>query len=168
MPPRKRAGASARAGARRKRACRGQNPRRSSPSSGPFRQAPPPRTADPSAKRTGARLSYFTPEFLTEAKRRVEQTSQSTTAIADDFGMHHSVLARLIAREGWVRPEGCGRRRGLSGVMRLAAAADDMVSAVGGEAAPHPNPLPAGGERGNTELRRHQRQTRSNGSKPRC
>jgi hypothetical protein len=44
--------------------------------------------------------------------------------------MHHSVLARLIEREGWVRPENAGRRRGLSPVMRLAAKTDALVSAA--------------------------------------
>ena len=144
MTPRKRAGASARAAARRKRAPRSKS---ASPKSKPrpIRQAPPPREADPLAKRTGARLSYFTPEFLAEAKRRVEQTSQSTTAIAGNFGMHHSVLSRLIAREGWVRPDSSGRRRGLSGVMRLAAAADELEVASR-EVAPHPPSLRFGGQ----------------------
>jgi hypothetical protein len=103
---------------------------RRKPTSLAIKQSPPPREADPFAKKTGARRSYFTPEFLAEAKRRVEQTSQSTTAIAADLGMHHSVLSRLVKREGWVRPEGSLRRRGLSPVMRLAAAADALARAA--------------------------------------
>src|SRR6185312_3853084 len=95
----------------------------------PVRQPPPPREADPVARQTGARLAYYTPEFLAEAKRRVEQTLQSTNAIAHDFGMDHGPLWRLIRRYGWVRPEGALRRpRGLSPVMRLAAQAEALVS----------------------------------------
>ena len=58
--------------------------------------------------------------------------------------MHHSVLSRLIKREGWVRPESSLRRRGLSPVMRLAAAADVLAMARAGEA---PDPRSASGER---------------------
>src|SRR5205085_5008678 len=58
------------------------------------------------------------------------------TANAGNFGMHHSVLAGLIAREGWVRPESAGRRRGLSPVMRLAAQADALAAS---------SPPPGGG-----------------------
>ena len=97
----------------------------------PIRQPPPPRAADPLARQTGARLSYYTPEFLVEAKRRVEQTPQSTNAIAHDFGMDHGPLWRLIRRYGWVRPEGALRRpRGLSPVMRLAAQADALTASA--------------------------------------
>jgi hypothetical protein len=109
-----------------------------------IKTTPPPRENDPFAKKTGRRRTYFTGEFLAEAKRRVEQTSQSTTAIAGNFGMCHSVLARLIEREGWMRPESSGRRRGLSPVMRLAATVDEMATA------PHPNPLPS--ERASTPV----------------
>jgi hypothetical protein len=109
-----------------------------------IKRTPPPREADPFAKKTGRRRNYFTGEFLAEAQRRVEQTSQSTTAIAGNFGMHHSVLSNLIERQGWVRPESSGRRRGLSPVMRLAATVDEMATA------PHPNPLPS--ERASTPV----------------
>jgi hypothetical protein len=115
MPPHKRAGASARKVARRRT---------------PRIKMPPPREADPSAKKTGRRRTYYTAEFLAEARRHVEQTPESTTSIAGTFGMHQSVLARLIEREGWIRPESSGRRRGLSPVMRLAAQADALVSAA--------------------------------------
>jgi hypothetical protein len=107
-----------------------------------IKATPPPRESDPFAKKTGARRSYYTGEFLAEAKRRVERTAQSMTAIAGNFGMHHSTLSRLIAREGWIRPESSGRRRGLSPVMRLAAAADALVQGAGAHPAPHPDPLP--------------------------
>ena len=94
----------------------------------PVKQAPPPREADPFAKRTGARASYYTPEFLAEAKRRIETTLQSTMSIAGDLGIHKSVLWRLVRRYGWVRPEGSLRLRGLSPAMRLAAQADALVA----------------------------------------
>lgn len=97
--------------------------------------------------KAGRPPKYYTPEFLAEARRRVEQTLESMTSIAGKFGMHHSVLSRLIKSQRWVRPEGSLRRRGLSPVMRLAAAADVLVMASAGEA-PHPDPLAAGGERG--------------------
>ena len=96
----------------------------------PIQQPPPPREADPLARQTGRRRVYYTDEFLAEAKRRVEQTTQSTNAIAADFGMDHGPLWRLIERYGWVRPEGALRRpRGLSPVMRLAAQVDALVAA---------------------------------------
>jgi hypothetical protein len=94
----------------------------------PLKQAPPPREADPFAKGTGARLACYAPEFLAEARRRIEQTLQSTTAIAHDFGLHHDSLARLVRRYGWVRPEGA-LARNLSPAMRLAARADALVTA---------------------------------------
>ena len=110
----------------------------------PIRQPPPPRAADPLARQTGARRAYYTPEFQAEAKRRVEQTTQSTNAIAHDFGMDHGPLWRLIERYGWVRPEGALRRpRGLSPVMRLEMQAEALAAA-------HPNPLP--GERASTPV----------------
>jgi len=156
MPTRKRAGASARKASRRRAPPRKPaSPRRKTaarkPAPMPIRQPPPPRAADPLARQTGARRAYYTAEFLAEAKRRVEQTTQSTNAIAHDFGMDHGPLWRLIERYGWVRPEGALRRtRGLSPVMRLAAQADALV-----QSAPHPNPLPASGERGLTEPAAH-------------
>jgi hypothetical protein len=129
MPPRKRAGAPARKVARRKRV-----PLRKIT---PSRRAAPPPQVNRRTGQVGRPPKYYTPEFLAEAKRRVEQTAQSMTAIAGNFGMHHSVLSRLIEREGWVRPESAGRRRGLSPVMRLAATADALVGAA--------SPPPGGG-----------------------
>ena len=117
MPTRTRAGASARKGAPRKRAPRIKAP-------------PPPREADPFAKKTGRRRSYYTPEFLAEAKRRIETTLQSTTSIATDLGVHNSILWRLVDRYGWVRPEGSLRLRGLSPVMRLAAEAEELSASA--------------------------------------
>jgi hypothetical protein len=113
----------------------------------------PPRAADPFAKKTGARRSYYTAEFLAEAKRRIETTLQSITAIAAELGMDKSVLWRLVRSQGWVRPPGALRLRGLSPALRLAAQADALV------AAPHPTPriksgagpLPASGERERAE-----------------
>ena len=75
----------------------------------------------------GRQASFYTPEFLAEARRRMEQTVQRTTAIAADLGMHHSVLSRLAQREGWVRPQAALRRRGVTPLMRLAGAADALV-----------------------------------------
>jgi hypothetical protein len=139
MPPRQRAGAPARKVARRRRV-----PLRKIT---PSRRPPPPSQVNRRTGQVGRPPKFYTAEFLAEAKRRVEQTSQSTTAIAGNFGMHQSVLARLIEREGWVRPEDAGRRRGLSPVMRLAAAADEMVSAAPtGPLTPTPTlPLAGGG-----------------------
>ena len=116
-PPRKKPGAPRRKTASRKRA----------PLS--ITRTPPPRTADPFARRTGRRRNYYTAEFLAEAQRRVETTTQSTTSIALDLGTHQSNLARLIRRHGWVRPEGSSRVRGLAPAMRLAMQADALVSA---------------------------------------
>ena len=139
MRTRTRAGASARKTsrrrapprktARRKTAAPRTKPislRRATP---PRKEPPPPREFDPAAKKTGRRRTYFTAEFLAEAKRRVEQTAQSTQSLAGDFAMHPSVLWRLIEREGWVRPEAALGRRSLSPVMRIAAAVDAMANA---------------------------------------
>ena len=131
MPPLKRAAAPPRKVARRARAPR-------------IKAAPPPRGADPFAKKTGRRRTYYTGEFLAEAKRRVETTLRSTTSIAADFGMDKSVLWRLVRSEGWVRPDGSLRLRGLSPAMRVAAAVDALLSLPpqsGGEGREH-------GERG--------------------
>jgi hypothetical protein len=107
-----------------------------------IRRAAPPRAADPFAKRTGARRSYYTAEFLAEAKRRIETTLKSTNAIAEDLGIHQTVLWRLVRRYGWVRPERSLRLRGLSPAMRLAAEADALVAAA-----------PSTGSSGNPEPR---------------
>jgi len=72
---------------------------------------------------------FYTPEFLAEARRRIEHTTESMTSIAGKFGMHHSVLSRLVKRERWVRPEASLHRRGLSPAMRLAAEADALTDA---------------------------------------
>jgi hypothetical protein len=129
MTTRTRAGASARKPSRRRA------PRKTarSKTATPHRRTPivrrraPRREDDPSAKKTGRRRNYYTAEFLAEAKRRIEQTLQSTASIARDFGMRHEVLARLVRLHGWVRPEGSLRRRSLSPVMRIAAAVDALV-----------------------------------------
>lgn len=107
-------------------------------------------SASATKSRGGRPLKYFTPQFMAEAQRRVEQTLESTTSIAGKLGIHHSVLSRLIRREGWVRPEGSLRRRDLSPVMRLAAATDALAMASA-ERAPRPNTLAASGEAGRSE-----------------
>src|ERR1043165_3536622 len=139
MRPRKPAGASARPAARRRASARPRPrprkkpaPRKAAPLA--IKQPPPPRAADPFAKKTGRRRSYYTAEFLAEAKRRIEKTLQSTTAIARDIGMCHQALGRLVRRYGWVRPEGSSRVRGLSPALRLAMQADALVA----RAAPPP------------------------------
>ncbi|HTT46451.1 MAG TPA: hypothetical protein VMG39_00455 [Pseudolabrys sp.] len=80
-------------------------------------------------KKVAAPRPFYTPEFLAEARRRIEQTTESMTSIAGKFGMHHSVLSRLVKRERWVRPEASLHRRGLSPAMRLAAEADALTDA---------------------------------------
>jgi hypothetical protein len=118
---------------------------------------PPPRDDDPFAKKTGRRLTYYTPEFLAEAKRRIETTKQSTNSIALDLGTSRDTLWRLVRRYGWVRPAGSLRLRGLSPAMRLAAAADELAGAApppeggrstaqrsgGGESRSEDHPTPA-------------------------
>jgi len=133
MPTRTRAGASARKPSRRRAPPRKTAPaRKSTPRRRALviRRQAPLREDDPSAKKTGRRRNYYTAEFLAEAKRRIEQTLQSTTAIAGDLGMDKSVLGRLVVSEGWVRPDGSLRLRSLSPVMRIAAAVDAMVGAA--------------------------------------
>ena len=106
-----------------------------------------PRNTSASATRNkaGRPLKYYTPEFLAEARRQVERTAESMTAIAGKLGIHHSVLSRLIKREGWVRSEASPRRRGLSPAMRLVVAADALVTA-GVRLAPRIDAPAAGGE----------------------
>jgi len=99
-------------------------------SAAPRKKAPSRRKAGTSAAIKTGRPNYYTAEFLAEARRRVEHTFQSMTSLAADLGMHHSVLCRLIKRKRWVRPEGARYRRGLTPVMRLAAAADALVHAA--------------------------------------
>ena len=72
---------------------------------------------------------FYTPEFLAEARRRIEHTTESMTSIAGKFGMHHSVLSKLIKRAGWLRPGAALHQRGLSPAMRLAAEADALADA---------------------------------------
>ena len=86
-------------------------------------------TGGPPANTAKSGRPFYTPEFLAEARRRVEQTTESMTSIAGKFGMHHSVLSKLIERERWVRPEAALRRRGLSPAMRLAAETDALADA---------------------------------------
>ncbi len=72
---------------------------------------------------------FYTAEFMAEARRRIEHTTESMTSIAGKLGMHHSALSRLIKRERWGRPEAALRRRGLSPAMRLAVEADALADA---------------------------------------
>jgi transposase-like protein len=102
------------------------------------------RTRAPARKRKKAKKAgrpFYTPEFLAEARRRVEQTLESMTSIAGKFGMHHSVLSKLIKREGWVRPEAALHQRGLSPAMRLAATADGLLAAAEPSAVPAPHDI---------------------------
>ena len=69
--------------------------KKSSPPSGPTKPANPAKPGRP----------FYSPEFLAEARRRIEHTTESMTSIAGKLGMHHSALSRLIQREGWLRPE---------------------------------------------------------------
>jgi len=89
---------------------------------------PPPAQSEP-AKPAKPGRPFYTPEFLAEARRRIEHTTESMTSIAGKLGMHNSVLSKLIKRERWVRPEAALHQRGLSPAMRLAAAADALADA---------------------------------------
>ena len=138
MTPRKRVRASPRAKTRSPRRKTIRKARAAAVSR--IKATPPSRAADPFAKKTGRRRNYYTGEFLAEAKRRIETTLQSTTSIAVDLGIHNSILWRLVRHYGWVRPEGSLRLRGLSPVMRLAAAADALVGdALVGEGKQEPS-----------------------------
>jgi len=129
-PPRKRAAARKPTAPRKRKA-----PKKAPKNGGPRRNtsaSAKPRKTSASAKKTkrGEQLRHFTPEFLAEAQRRVERTTESTTSIAGKLGMHQSVLWRLIRRKRWIRPEASLRRRGLSPAMRLAAAADALAGTL--------------------------------------
>ena len=92
------------------------------------KSSPPPKPPEP-VKPAKPGRPFYTPEFLAEARRRIEGTTESMTSIAGKFGMHHSTLSRLIQREGWLRPEASLHRRGLSPAMRLAVEADALADA---------------------------------------
>jgi hypothetical protein len=130
MPHAKRGRASPRAKPRSRRRKTVRKAVRRAATVARIKATPPSRTADPFAKKTGRRRTYYTSEFLAEAKRRIETTLQSTTAIANDFGMHQNVLWRLVRHYGWVRPQGSLRLRGLSPAMQLAAAAAALTGAA--------------------------------------
>jgi hypothetical protein len=140
-PPRKTARSRAKPARRKTAPARKSTPRRRTLV---IRRHAPLRQDDPSARKTGRRRNYYTPEFLAEAKRRIETTLQSTTSIALDLGTDRTNLWRLVRSEGWVRPEGSLRLRGLSPAMRLAMQADGLVS--GAVSTPTPTlPLAGGG-----------------------
>jgi hypothetical protein len=45
----------------------------------------------------------FTPELLASGRRRYEQTDETITSLAIDFGVHRITFQRLADRAGWVR-----------------------------------------------------------------
>ena len=98
-------------------------PREAAKKAGPAPAPPEPAKPDKPGR------PFYTQEFLAEARRRIEHTTESMTSIAGKLGMHHSVLSRLIQREGWLRPEESLHQRGLSPAMRLAAEADALADA---------------------------------------
>ena len=124
MARRTRAPAPARQSRATEKARKSQAPRKL----GAARKSPPRKRAA-AAKPVKPGRPFYTAEFLAEARRQVEGTTAGMTSIAGKLGMHHSVLSRLIRREGWVRPEATLRRRGLSPAMRLAAEADALANA---------------------------------------
>jgi hypothetical protein len=144
MPLRKPAGASARPAARkcapRKKSAAPRKPASIKAAPLAIRQPPPPREADPFAKKTGARRSYYTAEFLAEAKRRIENTLKSTTAIAGDLGIDRSVLWRLVRLYGWVRPARSLRLRSLSPVARLAMQVEALTDSAHSRESGNPEP----------------------------
>jgi transposase-like protein len=111
-----------RAPARKTSAHKRKTAKKISPPPKPSKPAKPPKEAKPGRP-------FYTPEFLAEARRRIEHTTESMTSIAGKLGMHHSVLSKLIQREKWLRPEASLHQRGLSPAMRLAAEADALSAA---------------------------------------
>lgn len=118
-----------RAPARRSRATKKARKTPAPPKPKPAKKAGPPLGPPKPAKPDKPGRPFYTPEFLAEARRRIERTTESMSSIAGKFGMHHSVLSKLIQREGWLRPEESLHRRGLSPAMRLAAEADALADA---------------------------------------
>jgi transposase-like protein len=94
--------------------------------------APHPRKP-PRRPRVPAHRSY-TPELLANGRRRYEQTDESVSAIAADFGIHHYSLIRLAQREGWVRHE--RPQRALPRAARLLAQAEALEAQAPQELAP--------------------------------
>jgi hypothetical protein len=112
------------------------------------RKARPRRTVFTKENNGGRPPTGITPELEAVAQHKVEHTSESTTAIAAQLQLHHSTLLRLIRLKGWVRPEASQRRRDLPPAVRVAAAADALVTASGqggdvGAAASEPHDLSA-------------------------
>ena len=103
MPPGKRPGAPARKVARRRRvpSTRPTSSKRVLP---PRKQPPPPREADPFAKKTGRRRTYYTAEFLAEAKRRVEQTDEKPDLTTKE-GRVAAILDLFAIRGTWHQHE---------------------------------------------------------------
>jgi hypothetical protein len=117
-----------RASARRKRVTKKARKPSARKRKAAAKEALPPGPSKP-AKPDKPGRPFYTAEFLAEARRRIEHTTESMTSIAGKLGMHHSVLSKLIKREGWLRPEASLHQRGLSPALRLAGEADALAHA---------------------------------------
>jgi hypothetical protein len=76
--------------------------------------------------------------------------------VADTFGVPVSTIMRWTAEMRWPRKSSGWRPAGAAASVapphRIAKSEPHPASVVEGDAAPHPSPLPAGGERGSTPL----------------
>jgi hypothetical protein len=50
-----------------------------------------------------SRRYAYTPELMADGRRRYEETDESVTSIAADFGVYKTTFQRLANREHWVR-----------------------------------------------------------------
>jgi len=66
----------------------------------------------------------YTPELIADGRRRYEQTDETITSIAADFGVHKTTLQRLANRAGWVRH--APPPRDLPAAAKLAAQAEAL------------------------------------------
>lgn len=76
------------------------------------------------ARAPSARRYNYTPELLAHGRYRYENTEDSITDIAVEFGVHKTTLSRLAKRENWVRYVPVPRD--VSGATRLAAEAAEL------------------------------------------
>ncbi len=96
------------------------------------------------AKRTRAargpspRRYTYTPELLASGRARYEESDETITAIAADFGVHKTTFQRMANRLGWLRH--VAPARDLPVAARLAAEAEALAPA------PHAPPHQAAAE----------------------
>ncbi len=72
-----------------------------------------------------SRRYRYTPELLASGRRRYEESGETITAIAADFGVHKTTLQRLAKREGWMRY--VAPARDLPAAARLAAEVEALA-----------------------------------------